>query len=120
MRYLKYYLIVFSVINSLISCTNNSDTADTKSIKLVDTTVATTIIVDVRTAEEWRDDGHADCSVNYPLSELDTKIASLKAYNNVIIVCRSGSRAEVAKDLLEQAGITNVENKGSWKHIACN
>lgn len=36
------------------------------------------IIVDVRTPEEWEYDGHANCSVNYPLDELSGKIEELK------------------------------------------
>ena len=119
MRYLKLNLITFSLLFGLLSCTNGNEAADTEAIIPVDTAVAKTIIIDVRTVEEWVNDGHADCSVNYPLAELDKKIASLKEYNKIIIVCRSGSRAGVAKDLLEQAGIKNVENKGAWQNITC-
>lgn len=78
-----------------------------------------TIIVDVRTPEEWNNDGHAGCSVNYPLDELSTKIDILKAYDTVILVCRSGNRAAIAKTLLEKAGLQQVENKGAWQHIDC-
>lgn len=80
-----------------------------------------TIIVDVRTPEEWQFDGHAPCSVNYPLGpEFAAKIDSLKAYDKVVLVCRSGARAGSAKALLESAGFKNVENKGPWQHIQCN
>jgi rhodanese-related sulfurtransferase len=119
MRYLKLNLITFTLLFGLLSCTNSNDAADTESVTPVDTAVAKTIIVDVRTVEEWADDGHAECSVNYPLAELDKKIASLKEYNKIIIVCRSGSRAGVAKEMLEQAGFKNVENKGAWQNIIC-
>ena len=34
------------------------------------------IIVDVRTTEEWEFDGHAECSVNYPLDQFDDVIAN--------------------------------------------
>ncbi len=78
-----------------------------------------TIIVDVRTPDEWNNDGHADCTVNYPLNELGTKIETLKAYEKVVLVCHSGSRAWQAKELLEEAGISNVENKGAWQNIDC-
>jgi len=37
----------------------------------------------------------------------------------VIVVCRSGSRADVAMEMLQQAGIKNVENKGAWQNINC-
>ncbi|MFN7301041.1 MAG: rhodanese-like domain-containing protein [Bacteroidia bacterium] len=80
-----------------------------------------TIIVDVRTPEEWQFDGHAPCSVNYPLGpEFAAKVDSLKAYDKVVLVCRSGARAGSAKALLESAGFKNVENKGPWQNIQCN
>jgi phage shock protein E len=64
-------------------------------------------------------DGHADCSVNYPLDQFESKIEELKNYKNVILVCRSGNRAEQAKEMLESAGYTNTENKGAWQNITC-
>lgn len=109
----------------LMSCVNhdntsNGNTSNNTGSDPIDTTViAKTIIVDVRTVEEWEDDGHAGCSVNYPLNELDKKIESLKGYDKVIVVCRSGSRADVAMEMLQQAGIKNVENKGAWQNIHC-
>ena len=78
-----------------------------------------TIIVDVRTIEEWNEDGHADCSVNYPLDQIGSKIDELKKYDNIVLVCRSGNRAGIAKRQLETAGLTNIENKGAWQNIAC-
>jgi rhodanese-related sulfurtransferase len=79
-----------------------------------------TIIVDVRTPEEWQFDGHAPCSVNYPLGPVfESKIDSLKGYDKVVVVCRSGGRASSAKMLLEQAGIRNVENLGPWQSVSC-
>jgi phage shock protein E len=118
-------LIVVMLMFGLLSCVNNDNTSNnTGSVKTgsnpIDTTgIAKTIIVDVRTVEEWTDDGHAGCSVNYPLNELDKKIETLKGYDKVIVVCRSGSRADVAMEMLQQAGIKNVENKGAWQNIDC-
>ncbi|MCE3227789.1 MAG: Rhodanese domain protein [Bacteroidetes bacterium] len=79
------------------------------------------IIVDVRTKEEWLQDGHSDCSVNYPLDQFVDKIEELKKYDKVTLVCRSGARAGVAKSKLIGAGFKNkVENLGSWKNIVCS
>lgn len=78
------------------------------------------IIVDVRTPEEWNGDGHADCTVNYPLDSFTSKIDELKQYDKVILVCRSGNRAGIAKNQLLSAGYTKeVENKGAWQNISC-
>jgi rhodanese-related sulfurtransferase len=79
-----------------------------------------TIIVDVRTVEEWENDGHATCTVNYPLKDLAQHINTLKTYRKVILVCRTGNRANAAKLLLQQKGIKRIENKGAWQNINCN
>jgi len=77
------------------------------------------IIVDVRSPEEWDHDGHAECSVNYPLDEIESKVDDLKNYDHIVLVCRSGNRAGVAKRILEQAGLKNIENKGPWQNASC-
>ncbi len=119
MKCLKSGIIAVALMFGLLSCTNNNDASNTNETKPIDTASTKIIIVDVRTVEEWADDGHANCSVNYPLAELDKKTESLKAYDKVILVCRSGSRADIAKEMLEKAGIINVENKGAWQNIDC-
>jgi phage shock protein E len=119
MKSIKLSIITVALMFGLLSCTNNNNTSNTSEIKPIDTVTVKTIIVDVRTVEEWADDGHANCSVNYPLADLDSKVESLKAYDKVIVVCRSGSRAGVAVEMLEQAGFKNVENKGAWQNIDC-
>ncbi len=92
----------------------NTTTQTTKEMK-----TSKEIIVDVRTPEEWQFDGHAECSVNYPLDQLQDKINELKAYDHVVLVCRSGGRAGSAKRMLEAAGIKNVENLGPWQNVSC-
>ena len=80
-----------------------------------------TIIVDVRTPEEWNNDGHADCTVNYPMDSFESKIEELKKYDKIIIVCRSGNRAGIAKNILLKAGYTKeIENLGAWENVKCN
>lgn len=78
------------------------------------------IIIDVRTVNEWQNDGHADCSVNIPLDQIGSKIEELKAYNKIVLVCRSGARAGSAKNMLEGAGFKQVENLGAWQNVTCN
>ncbi len=73
MKYIKSILVTVSLMFGLLSCTNNNELSKETEIKPVDTAVAKTIIVDVRTVEEWVDDGHANCSVNYTIAELDQK-----------------------------------------------
>ncbi len=78
-----------------------------------------TVIVDVRTVAEWENDGHANCTVNIPLDQLESRMGELKKDQKVVLVCRSGNRAGTAKQLLESAGFTQVENSGAWQNIEC-
>lgn len=79
------------------------------------------ILVDVRTTEEWNEDGHNNCSVNYPLDELETHKGELSQYDTVTFVCKSGGRAGQASDWLSGLNIGNVViNGGSWEDITCN
>ncbi|MDO9186734.1 MAG: rhodanese-like domain-containing protein [Bacteroidota bacterium] len=106
---------------TLAQCNSQSKKTDTMKNPIETKTDLKQIIVDVRTPEEWQGDGHADCSVNYPLDSFDSKIEELKKYDKVVIVCRSGARAGVAKSKLLGAGYTKeVENLGAWQNIACN
>ena len=78
------------------------------------------IIVDVRSVDEFNMDGHAPCSVNYPLDQLESHIDTLREFDEIIMVCRSGNRVNMAMTILAQHGITNVVNKGPWQNINCN
>jgi len=119
MKKLIFGLAAVILAAVFFSCTNSNDAPGTGETVPAAAPVSKTINIDVRTAGEWIDDGHANCSVNYPLAELDKHVDALRSYDKIIVVCRSGSRAEVAKEMLEQAGIKHVENKGAWQNIEC-
>jgi phage shock protein E len=77
------------------------------------------ITIDVRSPLEFKS-GHAGCSVNYPLNELEGKIEELKQYDLINVVCRSGGRAGTAQMVLMGAGIKNVKNLGPWENVKCD
>lgn len=79
-----------------------------------------TIVVDVRTADEFNLDGHAEGSVNYPLDKIENYIDGLRQFDKVILVCRSGNRANIARSILLQSGISNIENQGAWQNVSIN
>lgn len=74
------------------------------------------IVVDVRTTEEWNEDGHSESSINIPFNKLALEYEKLRQYEQVTLVCRSGARAGAAKAMLEEAGFKNVINKGPWQN----
>ncbi len=77
-------------------------------------------ILDVRTPQEYQQDGHLVNSILVPLGELSTKLPTLQAYKNtkIIVYCRSGNRSASASRVLSDAGfyVYNVSGGiNSWK-----
>ena len=73
-------------------------------------------LVDVRTSAEFGE-GHVKGSVNIPLDSIPFQLEKFKDKKNVIVFCRSGNRSGQAKFILEQNGITNVTNGGTWDQV---
>ena len=69
-------MIGISSCNSQTTTKTDNSVQTTKKNTIMNTTKE--IIVDVRSPEEWEFDGHADCSVNYPLDEIQEKVEELK------------------------------------------
>lgn len=118
MKIIRNILLSALALASLTQCNSQSTNTNMSQNNATDT-VTKQIIVDVRTVEEWNYDGHAPCSVNIPLDQLESKIDSLRTYDKVVLVCRSGNRAGSAKRILESNGFRNVENLGAWQNIEC-
>ncbi len=122
MSKLKIASFILSVF-ILISCSNSSKEKNLQKqsnrISYSTSSADKEIIVDVRTHEEWIEDGHAVCAVNFPLDELTNHIDTLKQFKKVVLVCRSGNRAEQAKNMLKDEGLDNIENGGAWTNSIC-
>lgn len=117
---IKSLLAAIVLLFTFTQCdSQNKKTTNMKNSNATETSTKQ-IIVDVRTIEEWNEDGHADCSVNYPLDKFESKIEELKKYEKVILVCRSGNRAGIAKAQLQAAGYAKeIENLGPWQNVTC-
>jgi rhodanese-related sulfurtransferase len=77
-------------------------------------------VLDVRTPEEYTQDGHVKGSTLIPLPELATRLAEIPKDRPIAAFCRSGNRSKVAQDLLLQNGFTDVSNViggiGAWRN----
>lgn len=73
-------------------------------------------LVDVRTKEEF-DAGSVKGAVNIPLYDIESRLNDFKGKPYVILFCRSGHRAGIAKTMLENHGITNITNGINADHI---
>ena len=69
------------------------------------------VLLDVRTVEEFVD-GHIPNSLNIPHKELESRLAELsgKQDTQIVIYCRSGRRAEVAKQVLVKNGFNHLDH----------
>ena len=70
------------------------------------------VLLDVRTAEEYRD-GHIDGSVNIPLDRISSVENIVKDKSTPLyVLCLSGGRSGQAVSYLKQIGYTNAKSIG--------
>jgi rhodanese-related sulfurtransferase len=60
-------------------------------------------LLDVRTQEEW-DEFHAPNTTLIPLDELEGRLDELPQNEEIVVVCRSGNRSQVGRDILRDNG----------------
>jgi len=66
-----------------------------------------TFVLDVRTPEEWND-FHAPNTTLIPLDELESRVNELPKDREIVVICRSGNRSAVGRDILLNAGFSQV------------
>ncbi len=73
-------------------------------------------LIDVRTPAEFAG-GHVKGSVNIPLDKVQQQLSKFNDKKNIVVFCRSGMRSSQAKGILENNGIKNVINGGTWHKV---
>lgn len=64
-------------------------------------------VLDVRELNEW-EEGHIPDATLIPLGQLESRMGEVPEDQEVVIVCRSGNRSAQARDILKNAGFTNI------------
>ncbi len=76
------------------------------------------LFLDVREPSEW-EEGHIPYASLIPLGELTARLSEIPKEKNIIVVCRSGNRSAVGRDLLLNSGFANVTSMAagmsSWQ-----
>jgi hydroxyacylglutathione hydrolase len=67
------------------------------------------IVVDVRTAREWRA-GHIEDAVHIPLGDLARRASELPRDRTIATICEGGYRSSLAASVLSRAGIDRLVN----------
>ncbi|MFT3894202.1 MAG: rhodanese-like domain-containing protein [Anaerolineales bacterium] len=75
-------------------------------------------ILDVRQPDEWNE-AHIQDATLIPLDQLPNRINELPKDQEIVVVCRSGNRSAQGRDILLQAGFTQVTSMAGglnqWK-----
>jgi rhodanese-related sulfurtransferase len=75
-------------------------------------------ILDVRTVEEFKKDGHLANAKLIPLHQLSSNLNMLDKSKRILVYCRSGSRSVSASRILTKNGFTVINMSGGmmdWK-----
>jgi rhodanese-related sulfurtransferase len=64
-------------------------------------------VLDVRTQEEWNE-FHAPNTTLIPLDQLAARVNEVPKDREIVVVCRSGNRSQQGRDILLNAGFTQV------------
>ena len=68
-------------------------------------------VLDVREPDEWAA-GHIPGATLIPLGQLASRLAEVPQDQQVVVVCRSGNRSATGRDILLDAGFTEVTSMG--------
>jgi phage shock protein E len=125
---MKVVLIISAVIISLlglflvVSKPSDSTSQNTESNEATLATFESDIasgtpLIDVRTPEEFND-SHIQDALNLPLDTIKAGAEpdALKD-EKIYLYCRSGNRSAEAKNILEQAGYTNIVDLGGMNDV---
>lgn len=69
------------------------------------------VLVDVRNPEEFAQ-GHIEGAINIPVSNILFRATELESYSDIYLICRSGSRSQMAQILLRTKGVKAVNVEG--------
>ena len=64
-------------------------------------------VLDVRTQEEW-EEYHAPNTTLIPLDQLPHRVDEVPKGQEIVVICRSGNRSQVGRDILLDAGYEQV------------
>ncbi|PZX58062.1 rhodanese-like domain-containing protein [Algoriphagus chordae] len=84
--------------------------------KLIEAIRDGAFLVDVRSSSEFAS-GSVKGAANIPLDKIGSQTSKFKGKKSIVVFCQSGNRSNQAKSILEQKGIQNVINGGTWRSV---
>ena len=122
-RMIKYLFSIFIVSFLLMMCSkNNSDVVSMEEFQS-EILSENTFVLDVRTeAEFYGPLGHINGAMLIPIDELSLRINELEDMKDkdIYVVCRSGNRSNVGKNILRENSFNAINVDGgmlAWKPL---
>ena len=120
---IKYLFSIFIVTFLLVMCSKNN--IDVVSMEEFQSKILNenTFVLDVRTeAEFYGPLGHIDGAMLIPIDELSLRIDELNEAKDkgIYVVCRSGNRSNVGKNILRENSFNAISVDGgmlAWKPL---
>ena len=117
-------ILVAALCTGLLKSKGTMDIASAESLETTQLNKAVTnikngaLLVDVRTAEEFSA-GHVNGALNIPHDQVGANLAQFGTDHSkaIVLYCRSGKRADMAKQTLNKARFNSVLNAGSYEEL---
>lgn len=106
----------------LTSCSASLESSTAESVASVEHARAAidagALVIDVRRPHEFAA-GHVDGAVNMPHDQIAERISEISGDRDqpVVVYCRSGRRAGLAKEVLRSNGFTDILNAGGYSDL---
>jgi rhodanese-related sulfurtransferase len=106
-------VVVALVIYLILQAANSAQTNGSSSPREIAVSEAFSkyqngvFVLDVRTQEEWNE-FHIPNTTLIPLDQLASRLNELPKDREIVVVCRSGNRSQEGRDILLNAGFTQV------------
>ncbi|GKU77876.1 sulfurtransferase TusA family protein [Paenibacillus sp. L3-i20] len=94
------------------------DTITNDELELVLSKDKTAVVLDVREAAEYVFN-HLPGAISIPLGQLENRFSELNKQENIYVICRTGTRSDLACQLLAKHDFTHIKNvlpgMSEWK-----
>jgi len=109
---ITFIAIIFSLFTGF-AMANTSDEVSQQNLQKIMTSAPknTVVLLDVRTPEEYAE-GHVPGAINIDYRQIKNNLDKLLPHKDdtVIVYCRSGHRAGIAKEILAKNGFTKLRH----------
>jgi phage shock protein E len=112
MNFIKSTCVILLSVFSLVAFAEQTATISQQELlTLMATPASKTVVLDVRTAEEFAE-GHIEGAINISHEQINDNLAKIIAFKDqtVVVHCRSGRRAVSAENDLRAAGFSDLRH----------